>query len=82
MKNKKLKLEDLKVQSFVTSLTNPEKQTLEEVLGGVSRVGSGCITCDWQAPACPIDSNNPMFCSKHPGDCPDQELNSPQTPAY
>ena len=39
MKNKKLKLDVLKVQSFVTTLAIAEKQTLKEINAGID-VGS------------------------------------------
>ncbi len=42
MKNKKLKLNDLKVTSFVTELTGKEKITVNG--GGLSDLGSPCGT--------------------------------------
>ena len=50
MKNKKLKLENLKVQSFVTALDEKDKSTLQIQVGGKT----GGLICSELAYNCPI----------------------------
>ena len=61
MKNKSLKLKDLKVQSFVTSLSKEEKQTVK---GGDETNGQVCdsvvVACKSGAPAC--QNTDAVFC--------------------
>jgi len=70
---KKLKLEDLKVTSFVTSLEEEGLNTGKDVFGGTH--GKGCVPfTDSFAPHCAIDDasncfTNGYLCTNNPN-CP------------
>ena len=59
MKNKRLKLTDLKVQSFVTSANKIDDKQTNRVFGGenVSENHSYCDICQNTDPDCPCSGN-------------------------
>ena len=67
MKNKKLKLEDLKVKSFITSMEPKEKETVEggDTIGVITGITIGittAITIINSCFGCPQPSDKPNQC--------------------
>ena len=73
MKNKKLQLNELKVQSFITSLENAEKQTLKDMNGGLNAGSFACaesmddVCTPNHVPQLPASNQAPLGCTIQPG---------------